>query len=361
MAEDKQFEPTERRLRQARQRGQAPRSRELTSALSLLLALLFAPTLLGAAAAQLCRQAAACLENMHSVEASPESLGVLFRSWGFSCLSALAPFLLVLVCAAVILTIIQAGPLLTLYPLAPRWERLNPIMALRRLFSTHGLVETAKSLLKVLLVGLVAWLVWRRHLTEILLLSAMEPATGIACVTGMMLELGVKTGLAMAALGAADYLYQRFEHTRSLRMTRQEMKEEMRETEGDPLVRRQLRQAWRRLLRDGTHAKLPQATVVITNPVHIAVALYYGAETAAPVVVGRGRGRLAERIKQLARRYGIPLREQPPLARALYDACPLGAPIPPALYQAVAVILAELYREAAARRQARRQKFAAPG
>jgi len=358
MAEDKQFEPTERRLRQARQRGQAPRSRELTSALSLLLALLLAPMLLGAMATRLCQQTVVWLENLHAFDISPEGLRALCHAWGYTCLAALAPFLLVLLVAAVVLTVLQAGPILTLYPLSPRWERLHPATALRRLFSAHGLVETAKSLLKVLIVGLVAWLVWRRHLTEILYLSEMDAAAGISCVRRWALELGLKTGVAMAALGAADYLYQRFEHTRSLRMTRQEMKEEMRETEGDPLLRRQQRQAWRRLLRDGTHAKLPQATVVITNPVHIAVALYYGAETAAPVVVGRGRGRLAERIKHFARRYGIPIREQPPLARALYDACPLGVQIPPALYQAVAVILAELYREAAARRHARRQKFA---
>jgi len=192
-------------------------------------------------------------------------------------------------------------------------------------------------------------------MSRLLLLGQMEPAAAFASTGRIALELCSKTAMAMIVLGTADYLWQRFDFLKSLKMTRDEMKQETRETEGDPHVKGQRRHAREKLLRDGIAAKLPQATVVLTNPTHLAVALYYATGQSAPVVVARGRGRLAERIKQLARRYDVPTREHVPLARALYAACPLGSRIPPALYQAVAVILAELYRDAAQRQERRRR------
>lgn len=353
MAEDKQFEATARRRQQARQKGQAPRSRDLTTAGVLLLVAFVAPTLLSALGRTMAASWTASLGQLHEADLSQEGLHAALLTWGGVCVQALGPLLVIVIVGSLVLTYLQSGLVFSTYPLQPRLDKLNPATAIKRLFSVQGLVETLKSLLKVVLVALMAWLVLRGKWTEVLLLGQMEPAEGVAQVGRLAWELTVKTALIMVILGAADYTYQRFEHNKSLRMTREEMRQETRETEGDPHVRGQQRQRRQQLLRDGLSAKLPQATVVLTNPTHVAVAVRYQQGEAAPVIVARGRGRLAERIKKLARRYGVPLREEPPLARALYQACPLGASIPPALYRAVAVILAQVYKEARERRRQR--------
>lgn len=356
MAQDKQFEATARRKQQAREKGQAPRSRDLTSAGTLLLIAMVARGVFGNSAAGLYRATGGAWERLHEFEPTQAGLQQLLISWAAVYLRVLGPLLALTISGAVLLTFLQNGLLLSTYPLIPKLDKLNPFKSLQRFFSIQGLAETLKSLLKVVLVALVAGIVLRRHMEDLPGLGQMPSAAALRVVAEVVRELCLKTALAMVVLGAADYLYQRFEHNRSLRMSQEEMRQEVRETEGDPLVRSQLRQRREALLQDGLTAKLPQATVVLTNPTHVAVALYYReGEAPAPVVVARGQGRLAERIKFLARRYGVPVKEQPPLARALYKACPLGVQVPPALYQAVAVILAELYREAAERQRRARQ------
>jgi len=356
VSHDKQFDPTPRRQQQAREKGQTPRSRDLTSAGLLLLATAASAAWLPALTRALIHATEDTLSGLHEVEATPEGLHCLLASWLTVYGRAMAPLLLLVVVGAVLLTFLQGGATFSLYPLTPRLDKLNPATALKRIFSNQGLVETLKSLLKVALAGLVAWMVLRLRTPQLLLLSEMELPGAMATVGRVAWELCCKTAVAMLTLGAADYLWQRFDYLRSLRMTREEMRQEVKETEGDPLVRGQQRKARERLLRDGMTHQTPQATVVVTNPTHVAVALRYGAGLPAPTVVARGQGQLAERIKAVARRYGIPIREQPPLARAIYAACPLGASIPPALYQAVAVILAELYREAARRQELLRRR-----
>ncbi|MHB8997406.1 MAG: EscU/YscU/HrcU family type III secretion system export apparatus switch protein [Armatimonadota bacterium] len=355
MSQDKQFDATPRRRQQARQKGQAARSRDLTAAGVLALAVVCSPAWLGCLSRSVREGAAGALGHLHEFDPTAEGLRQLWLHWLMLYLRGLAPLLLIVVGGAVLLTFSQGGFVFSMHPLIPSFDKLNPLTSLKRTLSVTGLVEILKSLLKITLVGLVSWLVLRPHVPQLLLLGQMEPGAGMATVGKLAWELSIKASLAMVALGAADYVYQRFDHQKSLRMTREEMRQEMRETEGDPHVRAQQRQARQRLLRDGVAPGLPQATVVLTNPTHVSVALRYDKDSRAPVVVARGRGRLAARIKQLARRYGVPVYEQPPLARSLYAACPLGAEVPPALYQAVAVILAELYRAAAERRQRSRQ------
>ncbi|MEN6303152.1 MAG: EscU/YscU/HrcU family type III secretion system export apparatus switch protein [Armatimonadia bacterium] len=353
MSQDKQFEPTARRRSQARQKGQVPRSRDLTAAGVLLLVALFAPALFGGLSHSLVTSWTASLGQLHEADLTAATLRALLLTWGGICLRALAPILLIVIAGSVALTFAQSGLTLSTYPLQPRLDKLNPATALKRILSVSGLVETAKSLLKIVLVALVAWIVLRDKWSGMLLLGQMEPAQALAAIGRLAWELTLKTALVMAILGAADYFYQRFEHNKSLRMSREDMRQETRETEGDPHVRAQQRQRRQQLLRDGVSAQLPQATVVLTNPTHVSVALHYKPGEAAPVVVARGRGRLAARIRTLARRYAIPVKEDPPLARALYQACPMGVQVPPALYRAVAVILAQVYKEAADRKKKR--------
>ena len=351
MSQDKKFEPTQRRKQQARQKGQTPRSRDLTSAGLLLIATVASAAWFPALSRSLLDATRSTLSHLNEVEPTAEGLRHLLLEWLAVYARAMAPLLLIIVFGAVLLTFLQGGLALSAYPLTPRLDKLNPATAIKRIFSAQGLVESVKSLLKVALAALVAWLVLRLRTPQLLLLGEMELSGSMATVGHVAWELCSKTAVAMIILGAADYLWQRFDYLKSLRMTREEMRQEVREMEGDPQVRGQQRRARERLLRDGITALVTQATVVLTNPTHVAVALRYGPGQPAPMVVARGQGGLAERIKALARRHGIPVREQAPLARALYAACPLGASIPPALYQAVAVILAALFREAARRQQ----------
>ena len=352
MAEDKQFEATARRKQQAREKGQAPRSRDLNSAGVLLLAACLAPALFGHIGNKLSTAVAYALGHLNEADLSREGLQRAFLGWGSVLFTALAPLMALVIVGSLLLGALQSGMLVSTYALVPRLDKLNPATHLKRLLSLQGLVETAKSLLKVALVSFMVWTVLRGRFNDVLTLGQVPPTLATAAVGRLAWELTVKTALIMVILGAADYAYQRFEHNKSLRMSRQEMVQESREMEGDPHIRSQRRQKREQLLRDGMNARLPQAAVVLTNPTHVAVALYYKrGESEAPVVVARGQGRVAARIKFLARRHGVPIKEEPPLARALYKACPLGAQVPPALYRAVAVILAQLHKEAEARRR----------
>lgn len=351
MSEDRQFEATPQRLRRAREKGQVPHSRDFTGAGLLLLTALAAPALFRGLSVNLLRACQEALGTLHQADLTPAGLQASFLHWGGLSAGLLAPLLLLTAAGAVLLSYVQTGPLLTTYPLIPKLDKLNPAQALKRWFSTRGLIELLKSLLKVAAVGFITYVVLRRAGPQLLLLGELDLAGAVSVTGRLAWELCLKAGLVLVIIGAADYAYQRFEHTRSLRMTREEVRQENKESEGDPHIRSQRQRRRQQILRDGVGARLPQATVVITNPTHFAIALYYHpGETTAPVVVARGQGRLAARIRRLARRYGLPLREDPPLARALYRACPLGAEIPAALYRAVATILAEIQRQAQRRR-----------
>ncbi len=352
MAEDRQFEATPQRLRKARERGEVAQSRELTAAGVLLLAMLVAPSLAGGAGGSLLRNVARALGSLHTADVSPAGLRELALQWAAVAGSALAPLLAAVIAGALFLSLLQTGPLLTLHPIQPRFDRLNPAQSLRRLCSWRGCAETLKSLLRLAAIALTACVVLRGRVPELLSLGEAEVGSSLALTGRLVWELGLKVSLVLVILGAADYAYQRFEHGRSLRMTREELRQEIREGEGDPQMRSQRRRQRQQLLRDGINRRLSQAAVVLTNPTHYAVALYYQpGTTEAPVVVARGKGRLAARIRRLAHRYGVPVQQNPPMARALYRACPLGAAIPGHLYRAVAVILAELHRQALYRRQ----------
>ncbi|MBC7325285.1 MAG: EscU/YscU/HrcU family type III secretion system export apparatus switch protein, partial [Moorella sp. (in: Bacteria)] len=213
-----------------------------------------------------------------------------------------------------------------------------------RFFSRRALMDLGKSLAKVVVASLVVWLIVKGQFTRVLL-SVDMGLSGILDLVGQLLyRVGLGVLAVFLVLAAVDYVFQRREYQRNLRMTRQEVKEEMKQTEGDPLVRSRLREKQRRLARHRMMHAVPRATVVITNPTHVAVALRYRETEGAPRVVAKGAGSIAERIKDVARRHNVPIVEDPPVARALFRQVDIGQEIPLALYQAVAEILARIYR-----------------
>ncbi|PZN13064.1 MAG: flagellar biosynthesis protein FlhB [Bacillota bacterium] len=344
-AQEKVLPPTPRRLREARRRGEVARSQDLLAALSLLAAALAAGVLVPAAATALGRTAAQFWSTPPTRDWTVADVAALLRQAALGGLRAAAPLALVAWGVVLVAGAAQAGLVFTSVPLAPRLDRLDPIAGLRRLWSRRALVELLKALLKVAFVGAVLVRGVLAARAELLSALGAPPAAALLEAAAWARRLFLWGAGAYLAVAVLDYAYQRWEHQRSLRMSVQEWKQDQKETEGDPLLRQRLRQRQRQLVRQRMLHEVPRADVVVTNPTRYAVALRYDPATmAAPVVVAKGRNALAARIRALAEEHGVPIMEEPPLARALYQAVEVGQEIPEEFYVAVAEVLAFVWR-----------------
>jgi flagellar biosynthetic protein FlhB len=259
---------------------------------------------------------------------------------------ALLPVFTVCFVTALAVNLYQVGFLFTTDPLALNFSRLNPVEGFKQKFSKRALVELAKSLFKVGLTSYVIYLVFRDMAEVIPALIDMSNLEVFQLLKSVFLELTLKIGVLFVIIGVADYLYQRYEHEKRLRMSKYEVKQEYKQTEGDPLVKSRQRQKQREVAMQRMMQEVPKADVVITNPTHFAVALRYDAEKmAAPTVVAKGADLIALRIRTLAEENAVVIREDPPLARWLYDHVPIGRVVPPEMFQAIAEILAFVYKQ----------------
>jgi flagellar biosynthetic protein FlhB len=340
-------EPASQKKRDdARRRGKVVRSMEMNSAFVLVFGLLilwFGGAALCSGIAGVARETFSTAGAAAITQATAQHL--VGRSIGTIGL-LIAPIVVGFMLVGVAASLAQVGFLFTMEPLQPRWERLSPVSGFRRLFfSRRAAVETLKNLLKVMVVGVVAYQAVDTLFAEAMTLADADTA-GILLFMGRgALSVGLKTGIAYLGLALADYLYQRFEHERELRMTRQEVREEFKSQEGDPLIKSRIRTVARQIAYKRMMQDVPKADVVVTNPTHLAVAIRYEAERmAAPRVVAKGADLIAQRIRTLAGEHGIPLVEDKPLARMLYRSVDIGEEIPANLFQAVAQILAHVYR-----------------
>lgn len=336
--------PTGKRLEEARRKGQVARSPEVATAFMILGMAGFLtwggtawsrsltellPTLL----------VRARLEDWHPGAVHDYGLEVL-RLF----LHLVLPPILVLAVMGLSANLLQVGFLLTTQTLEGNWGKLNPFQGLKRLFARHMLVELFKAPLKLGAIGGVAYVTLRPHAADLVTLAGRDPWSAVGTVTGVTLMLLWRIGAAYLVFAAIDYGYQRWAHRRSLRMTREEVKEENRQTEGDPHVRARTRSLHRQYAMRRMMSQIPTADVVVTNPTHVAIALKYDRDTMrAPRVVAKGVRLIAEEIKRRARDAGVPIVEHPPLAQALYKTVALGGEIPAALYRAVAEVLAYVY------------------
>jgi flagellar biosynthetic protein FlhB len=269
----------------------------------------------------------------------------LLRGVAAQTLATLGPFLIATAGVVLVVNLIQARGVMSLDPVSVHWSRINPLPGLRRLISLDAVFGLVKSVLKLAALALVAYLTLSSRWYRILSLGEGGPSEVLTDMQSAAVALAVCTSLALLAIAIGDYLYQVYQHEQNLRMTRQELVRELRETEGDPLIKSRLRAVARALRRRQMLRRVPEADVVITNPTHLAVALRYDpAEAAAPIVLAMGARKLAERIRALALAAGVPLVENPPLAQALFATAQVGAPVPSSLYVAVAEVLAFVYR-----------------
>lgn len=257
----------------------------------------------------------------------------------------MAPIFFTALVAGLMMNYLQVGFLFTTEPLNPQFNRLNPVEGFKKIVSKRALFELVKSLLKVSLVGFVAFAFVRGHLPLLLAALYETPAGFWEIIRSLTLNLSLRVAVVFLILAVLDYIYQRYEHNQNLKMSKQELKEEYKQMEGDPQIRARLREQQRKVTMQRMMQDVPKATVVITNPTHLAVALRYREEEdSAPKVVAKGAELMAKRIRDTAKEHNVPLVENKPVARMLYEQVEIGQEIPIGLYQAVAEILAMVYK-----------------
>lgn len=349
MAEDSDLEkteaPSQRRLDKAREEGQVVQSRELSTFAVLMAgggALWAMAGSMGTGFAQLLRSG---LQFDTALADDPSRLLTRLAQQTGDALLILAPVLGLLALAALAAPMLLHGWLFTGKAVAPKFSRIDPLSGIKRMLSAHGLVEMSKALAKVVLLGGVAvWLLW--HDQEAIVGLASQSAPNAIAHMGDLLGRGfLFISGAMIFIVIADVPFQLWNHHRKLKMTREELRQEARESEGDPQLKARVRQMQREVARRRMMAEIPHADVVVTNPTHYAVALKYrDGEMRAPRVVAKGADLVAAKIRALALENGVPLLEAPPLARALYAHTDLGDEIPAALYAAVAEVLAYVFQ-----------------
>lgn len=346
--EEKTFPATAKKRAEARKQGQVARSPEFGAATSLLaLVVALHAALPGAAGQSLLADLRAAFA-FHPGHTIFDDTGA--RGWQLQTLvwtgRLILPVMLLALVLGVGAGIGQVGFALTPEALAPKWERLNPASGVKRLLSRRGLVELGKGLLKMALVGGICLAVVRPAVENGDLLATMRMPLGtmLETVGHLLWTLGLRVGAALLILAVADFAYQKWEFEKNLKMSASEIKQEMKQSEGDPQVKGRIRRLQREMSRRRMMQDVPKADVVITNPTHFAIALQYEAGASAPKVVAKGQDELARRIKDLARESRVPLVENKPLAQTLYRAVDIGDPIPGELYEAVAQVLAFVYR-----------------
>jgi flagellar biosynthetic protein FlhB len=336
---------TPKRRREAREEGNIARSQDAASALllfgSILLLSATIRPLLSSMAAMLSRVLGS--DNLGSIRADEVTASVA-PTLSEAAIAAM-PVVLGAAAIGVLAHLWQVGFMVTGKPLAPKFERLDPTKGLGRILGVQGMIKTAMDVLKVAVVGWIAWNLAVAVLPEIISLPALGAVAGFEKIGSLGMNLGMQVGAALLVLGLADYGVQWFRHERELRMTKQQVKDEWKESEGDPKLKQRRMQIARQIAMQRLQTAVPKADVIVTNPEHISVAIQYDADTMqAPRIVAMGADNLAFRIRQIAMRHSIPIVERKPLARALYAGAKVGQEIPPDHYKAVAEVLAYVYR-----------------
>ncbi|HEY3189626.1 MAG TPA: flagellar biosynthesis protein FlhB [Solirubrobacteraceae bacterium] len=344
--------PTPKRLEEARKKGQVAKSNDLNGAVVLLAGLLA----LGAAGPAMVGHIRDVMTTSLAQIAepgvvSPGGLGTLMQRTGRDLLAALAPVCLACAAAAIAVNVGQVGFRPTLGALKPDFKKLNPASGFKQIYGTQALAELAKNLIKV---GAVAAIIAAALLPQLGQLGAMV-GVGAQELSGQLAHtissLARRAAVAYLLIGLADFAYQKRRHIKSLRMDKQEVKEEAKQQQLPPEVRGALRRRQMAAARARMMAAVPTADVVVTNPTHFSVALKYDGSAPAPEVVAKGQDLVALKIRELASDHGVPVVPDPPLARSLHASVEVGQQVPEELYEAVAQLLAFVYRVAAARRE----------
>ncbi len=344
---EKTEKPTEKKRQDARKEGQVAKSQEISTALLFIIAF-----------SSLALLTTYILENVVAIMTSTfyiisdwdeifvdDYIKKYLNDIAVKSLLIVLPIMLIVLISGIINNVIQVGWKPTLKPLKPKFNKLNPIKGFKRIFSMRAIVELIKSIAKLSIIVLVVYNIVKDELLQIYLLFDYGLAYSVAFFSSLALKMGLSVGSVFIILGILDLVYQRWKHTKDLKMSKQEIKDEYKQSEGNPEIKGKIKSkmreaAMRRMMQD-----IPSADVIITNPTHFAVAIKYDNNIGgAPKVVGKGQDILAFKIREIAKEHDIPIVENKPLARALYANVEIGYEITPDLYQAVAEVLAYVYK-----------------
>lgn len=341
---EKTEKATPKKREESRKKGQVAKSQDVAGSLVMLSVFLCLMTFGGYIKERLVQLYTDIFYHRLTMNVTQENVIVMFRSYGVQLILLLAPILLIVFVVAAVANYAQVGFLLTGDPIKPKFSKLDPIKGMKNIFSARSLVEFLKSVLKLVIIGyLVFSTVWGA-MDSISSLGHVSVEEAFKFTAKMTMNLGIKISVALFVLAVFDYMYQRFEYEKNLKMSKQDIKDEYKKSEGDPLIKGKIRERQRRMALQRMMQEVPKADVIITNPTHFAVALKYDAGMEAPEVVAKGQDYVALRIKEIAKENDVITVENRPLARALFQRTEIGDSIPADLFQAVAEVLAYVYK-----------------
>lgn len=348
MAEDSGGEKTlpasGQKIQKAREDGNIAKSQDLNAGMALMMAL-FAMLVLGEGVLEKMLEAGRYyFSNLGELAADPYAIQSIAAGALYFVGAATLPFMITMMIFGLTFNFLQVGFMYTTKPMQPKLSRIDPIAGTKRYFSLRTFVELIKSLFKLGVSGVVVWLTMRSRTNDLLSMMGMTPWALLPAIASLAITIWWRISLVMILIGIVDYAYQKWQHAKDLMMTQHEAKQESKEMEGDPHVKRRVRQIQRQLATQRMMADVPEADVVITNPTHYAIAIRYAHnDMETPMVVAKGMRLIADQIREIAVENNVPIVQRPELARALYKGVEIGQPISEELFRAVAEVLSFVY------------------
>lgn len=339
-AGEKTEEATPKRKSEARKKGQVAKSQDLPQIITLLLGVIVINIASAFFYETMTVEFNKALSSLHITKLSMELLHEKMLRGLYMFFVIITPILSVILIGGVLSNYLQVGFLFTWDPIKFDPQKLDPIKGMKNMFSMKKLMELIKNLIKMAIISFYTYFVIRDNIKSYMEIQYKTTMEGIQFISRNSFQMIIKISIGLLVVAVIDYIYQKIEYEKSLKMTKQEVKEEYKQTEGDPQIKSRIKQMQRELLKKKMIENIPKATVVITNPTHISIALKYERGMGAPEVVGKGIDYMALRIREIAKEYNIPTMENVPLARAMYPSVEIGDEIPEEFYKAVAEILA---------------------
>lgn len=343
-AGEKTEDPTAKRQSESRQKGQVAKSIDFSSSVIILVAFFSLKFIGPYMYNELTGLMKTIFTQFPTSDFTINTFQVMFLNYGFVFIRTALPIMIVILVISLLINFLQVGFLFTLEPLMPDFGKLNPITGLGRMFSMHAVVELIKSIIKIAVVTIYIYRFAVNQVGQIAKLMQADLYDTMQAVCTLMLDLAFQIITVLLVLSLLDYYYQWWQTNKDMKMDKQEVKEEMKQSEGNPEIKGKIRERQRAMALKRMMQEVPKADVIITNPTHFAIALQYDPDMAAPIVLAKGQDYLAQRIKEIAKEHSIVIVENKPLARTLYSSAEIGEVIPAELYQAVAEVLAYVYR-----------------